>query len=294
MTMPAPLTEPSPQSSARFPDEPSPASNDDGPADRWLTLDGVVNARDSGGLRAPDGRRVVRDRLLRSDNLQDLSPRDVTALLRDHGVSDVLDLRSDFEVDREGPGPLVATDVHIHHLSLLPEAPPGTPVDRLPSSDELLPWQEGTLAAREKVGQHAAYLGYLEDRPDSVVAALKVIGSADGAVLVHCAAGKDRTGMIVALALEVAGVDRDEILDDYALTDSVIPLIAARLLASPTYAGGVDGRDLDTMRPRRATMELVLNELDANAGGVQGWLAGQPGWTHADDAAITARLGLSG
>ncbi len=258
--------------------------------DRWLVFDGLVNARDSGGLPTRDGRRVAPKRLLRSDNLQDLSVVDVRRLVEDLGVTDVLDLRSDFEVDREGPGPLAATDVTIHHLSLLPEAPPAD-TDRRPSGDELLPWQDGELAEREKVGQHTAYLGYLGDRPDSVLAALAAIGSADGSVLVHCAAGKDRTGMIIAMALELGGVDRDAVLDDYALTNERIAEIAGRLRSSPTYAASMDGRDLDSMRPRRATMETVLSELDST-GGVPAWLTAH-GWTEADTAAVKAKLGLT-
>jgi len=259
--------------------------------DRWLVFDGLVNARDSGGLPTRDGRHVARGRLLRADNLQDLSREDVRRLVEDFGVTDVLDLRSDFEVDREGPGPLAATDVTIHHLSLLPEAAPSD-ADRRPSGDELLPWQDGELAEREKVGQHTAYLGYLDDRPDSVLAALTMIGSAEGAVLVHCAAGKDRTGTIIAMALDLGGAEREAVLDDYALSSDRIAEIAARLRSSPTYAASLQGRDLDSMRPRRATMETVLSELDSSQGGVVGWLTAR-GWTEADTAAVKAKLGLA-
>lgn len=199
--------------------------------DRWLVFDGLVNARDSGGLPTRDGRRVAPHRLLRADNLQDLSAQDVRRLLEDIGVTDVLDLRSDFEVDRVGPGPLVTTGVLIDRLSLLPEAPP-TDADRRPSGDELLPWQDGELAERHAV------------------------------------------------------------LDDYALTDDRIAEIAVRLRSSTTYAGSLDGRDLDSMRPRHATMETVLSELDVTSGGVPGWLAAR-GWTEADTAAVTAKLGLA-
>lgn len=259
--------------------------------DRWLVFDGLVNARDSGGLSTREGRQVAPRRLLRSDNLQDLSPEDVRRIVEDIGVTDVLDLRSDFEGDREGPGPLTSTTVRIHHLSLLPRSPSADP-DRLPTGDEVLPWREGELAEREAIGQHAAYLGYLRDRPDSVLAALALIGSAPGAVLVHCAAGKDRTGMIVAMALELGGIGRDAVLDDYAVTDERIAEIAGRLRASATYASGLAGRDLDSMRPRRATMETVLSERDASDGGVVGWLTAN-GWTEADTAAVTAKLGLT-
>lgn len=256
--------------------------------DRWLAFDGLVNARDSHGLPTRDGQAVAPARLLRSDNLQDLTENDIAKLVGDLGLTDVIDLRSDFEVDREGPGPLAATGVTIHHLSLLPEAPPQA-ADRRPTGDEVLPWQDGVLAEREKRGQHASYLGYLDDRPDSVVAALKVIASADGAVLVHCAAGKDRTGTIVAMALELAEVERDHVLDDYELTNERIALIADRLAASPTYAENMADRSLDSMRPLRTTMATVLDEIDERHGGVHGWLA-EHDWTADDTAAVRAKL----
>ena len=52
------------------------------------------------------------------------------------------------------------------------------------------------------------YLRYLADRPDSVVGALEDIATGPGPVLVHCAAGKDRTGVVVAMALAAVGVER--------------------------------------------------------------------------------------
>src|SRR5690606_39936022 len=62
------------------------------------------------------------------------------------------------------------------------------------------------------------YLGYLNNRGDSIVAALRVMARTDGAAIVHCAAGKDRTGVVCALALDVAGVTREAIVADYAQT----------------------------------------------------------------------------
>ncbi len=72
----------------------------------WLDLEGAVNARDVGGIPTDDGGKITRGRLLRSDNLQDLSPTDVTYLVDHLGLSTVVDLRSPTEVASEGPAPL--------------------------------------------------------------------------------------------------------------------------------------------------------------------------------------------
>src|SRR5215470_5812372 len=89
---------------------------------RWLELEGAVNARDLGGLPTEEGRRIADRRLLRSDNLQDLTPADIKTLVDEFGLRTVVDLRSTKEVTSEGPGPLTAVESvrHVHH-SVLPE-----------------------------------------------------------------------------------------------------------------------------------------------------------------------------
>ena len=132
--------------------------------------------------------------LLRSDNLQGLSPRDVERLVDELGVRVVVDLRTGSEVELEGPGPLVADGrIEIRHRSLYPEK--GERTDVVISSQD-----DAEIAGVQW------YLGYLRHRPDSIVGALEDIAGTDGAVVVHCAAGKDRTGVVVALALAAVGV----------------------------------------------------------------------------------------
>src|SRR3984893_1077270 len=83
----------------------------------WIDLDGAANARDLGGLPTQDGLQTATGRLLRSDHLQDLSASDVTRLVRDIGVTTVVDLRASAELAAEGPAPLDAVPAvrHVHH-----------------------------------------------------------------------------------------------------------------------------------------------------------------------------------
>ncbi len=295
----------------------------------WIELDGAVNVRDVGGLAASGGRVTASGRLLRGDNLQDLSPADVQELVDGIGVTTVIDLRSPYEVKAEGPGPLsrVASVRYAHH-SVLPER--GTATDAATDSDgpgepaadtDGRPGPAAGLAADAAAGQDGAdpgtvfdasdalairrrdgararypddvrvgyYIGYLEDRPDQVVAALRSIAQSPGAALVHCAAGKDRTGVVVALALTAAGVRRDAVIADYAATGERMAAVLDRLRSTPTYASDTNSRPDEDHMPRAETMAWFLDEIGASYGGVLAWLD-QHGFGPADVAALRAKL----
>jgi protein-tyrosine phosphatase len=235
----------------------------------WIELEGAVNVRDLGGLPTTDGHQVAGAQLLRADNLQDLSPSDVAKLVRDIGVITVVDLRSSNELKSEGPAPLdsVAGVRHAHH-PVLPEL--GANTDMIGEALLTKADQDKSRYPRDPVCGH--YLGYLEDRPDQVVAAVRSIAHSEGAALVHCAAGKDRTGVVVALALTVAGVTPQAVVADYAATAGRTEAIVARLLRSPTYARDIGSKPTDAQRVRPETMSAFLEQMDARYGGIVRWL----------------------
>ena len=224
----------------------------------WLSLEGAVNAR-----------AVVPGVLLRADNLQSLSACDIRTLVETEGVKVVIDLRTDTEVHLEGPGPMTTHPaVRIEHRSLYPDSGGTTDLDAA-----VKPW--GREDEAEMPGESVmvrAYASYLRRRPDSIVAAVRTIARADGAVLVHCAAGKDRTGVVVALALDAAGVDRRLIVADYVATAERVEAILRRLVASPTYRRDLEGSDPDVHRPVAETMERLLALVDERLGGSAAWL----------------------
>lgn len=260
----------------------------------WIDLDGLVNLRDVGGISTDDGDKIKSGRLLRSDNLQSLTDDDIAALLR-YGLTDVIDLRSTLEVQSEGPGPLTGRDdVRIHHHSMFREGDPDVrgdqPHDKVEAAPaEALPWIDLEPSVQVSDASASFYLSYLADRPDSVLASLRDIAEAPGAALVHCAAGKDRTGTVVALALSVAGADRAEIIADYAASTEKVAEIVDRLRSSKTYAANLEGRPLSSHHTRPETMEHVLGHLDRNHGGVLPYLT-SIGWTDADTARLRAKL----
>jgi protein-tyrosine phosphatase len=259
----------------------------------WIELEGLANLRDVGGLPTTDGGKIVPGRLFRSDNLQTLTSADIDQLLG-MGVTDVVDLRSDYERNAEGPGPLSRSDVCHHDLSLFRESEPGIGEQKpdirpevLP--EEALPWVD--LEPTVELGNDVAsvYFSYLVDRPDSVLAALRAVAYAPGATLVHCAAGKDRTGTVVALALTLAGVERDAVVEDYSASSQRVDRVVARLMASRTYADNLRGRPIETHLSRPEAMSTFLDHIEQNYGGVEELLT-KLGWTEEDTAHLRAKL----
>jgi len=253
----------------------------------WIELDGAANVRDLGGLPTTDGGTTVRGRVLRSANLQELSPDDVTRLVGEFGVTTVVDLRSLNELTIEGPAPLDAVDGvrHAHH-PLLRE------LFDLTDAAKAALLTEAAEADRSRYPDDVMcghYLGYLENRPEEVAAALRAIATAPGAAIVHCAAGKDRTGVISALALTAAGVEPEAIVADYAASSERIEAIVERLSRSKMYAAALTGQGLQTHTPRPETMTAFLEQLDTRYGGLKGWATAN-GLTDGELSQLRAKL----
>ncbi len=159
-----------------------------------IPVPGTFNFRDVGGYATPDG-FVRAGKLFRSDGLSKLGEAGKAEMAR-LGVRTVIDLRDDFEAE------------------VMPDDLAGLDVETI-----RLPVFEGSGASQGVAGVslEALYEKILGQHADVVVTALREIASTgNSGVLVHCTAGKDRTGIVVALALLVAGVDRSVVLADYA------------------------------------------------------------------------------
>jgi hypothetical protein len=244
---------------------------------RWIALEGTANAR-----------AVVPGVLLRSDNLQSLTALDVRRLVEQEALEVVLDLRTELEVELEGPGPIMREPrVRVEHRSLYPRSGGNTDLDA--ALVNLWP-QAGAPGWPDEPRVVQAYMSYMTARPDSIVASVRTIAGASGAVLVHCAAGKDRTGVVVALALDAAGVDRAAIISDYLATAQRIDAIMARLVSSPTYRAELEGHDPQSHAPVPGTMERVFELIDRGFGGPAAWLSAH-GLSDAELYRLRGRLG---
>jgi protein tyrosine/serine phosphatase len=236
--------------------------------DRHLRFEGLENVRDVGGLPLRGGGTTRYGVLLRSASLLEASPADVRRLVDEYGLRVVLDLRTPWEVERDGPTAVAGAGVETVALTFIGESREWLP-ESGEDTDPLL----------------RSYLGYLGDHPANVVEAVRRIASRAPA-LAHCAAGKDRTGVLVALVLDAVGVERDAVVADYGLSAVNVEALFRRWT---TRTGTDMPADLAPHTPRTAVMEQVLAHLDEEYGGAAGWLRAN-GLTGGELAALRALL----
>jgi protein tyrosine/serine phosphatase len=233
---------------------------------RIVELDGPGNFRDLGGVPTAGGGTVRTGRVFRSDSLSYLSQQDVEHLRDDLGVRTVIDLRAGHEVEDYGHGPLEA---HVRQLHM-----PIVDQTREPA----LPSRKERKAAKfQTLDQIYAFM--LEEYASRFAAVLEVIADAEQQpVVFHCAAGKDRTGLVSALVLALCDVPDASIVTDFAFTESRMPTIVARHTAhaeaTETHAE-VAGQQYGA---QAATMSIVLDALRAEHGSVEAYVlqAGLP------------------
>jgi protein-tyrosine phosphatase len=185
------------------------------PYERVIDLDGTSNTRDIGGYVNGDGDVVRWRQILRSDRLSELTPEDFRKL-EAIGVKTVIDLRTEREQQRD---PTVWVGEH----------PPR--ILHFPIGDARNEWfsaQRRLLKSNrfteDESLQHmvAAYRMIAEEGAESLRQTMDVVlDSSNWPVLIHCSAGKDRSGVAIALILEALGVDRATIMDDFLLTNEV-------------------------------------------------------------------------
>jgi protein-tyrosine phosphatase len=226
--------------------------------ERQVPFERLHNFRDFGGYPGDGGRPVRAGLLYRSDSLGKLSGADADRFAA-LGVRTVIDLRHSWEVSAAGRVPDLG-GLRYHHCSI-----------------EHRPYDQAQLPA---VTDPVRYLAdrYAEVAADGVAEigqVLQIIAAPGAAPLVvHCASGKDRTGLIAAVVLSLLGVAEADIAADFALTE----LATDRLRAD--WQASHPGRELLWPfygRAPRELMELVLAELAATYGSVRGYVTGYLG-----------------
>ncbi|KAB0268027.1 tyrosine-protein phosphatase [Microvirga brassicacearum] len=218
---------------------------------RHLAVDGTFNIRDLGGYAIATGETRWR-RVLRADGLHRLDHAGM-AVLTAEGVTTIIDLRHGHELETQ-PNPFSTNPaVQYHHVSLFDQLAPSAM-----AGDDVL---------------YDLYVQALTSRQGAIAQVLTVIANApDGVVLFHCTAGKDRTGIVSALMLAVAGVETAIILEDYAMTKTrIAPMIDEILEGAATR-----GVDVETFMPLLAcepeTMAATIAHVIGSYGSAEAYL----------------------
>lgn len=226
--------------------------------ERHIRLHGAFNVRDLGGYAIAAGGTTRWRSLLRADGLHGLSERDVE-LLTDMGLRTVVDLRNDAELSRQ-PSPFAdRPDIRYHHIPLFDGL---APVEIMASTSDGF-----DLAAR-----YAAAADLCRPAMGRVIST--IAEAEDGIVLFNCSAGKDRTGIVAAMLLSLAGVGEDEIAADYALTHSIAAPLLRRLKEQALSRGLDEIVATRLLSCEQVTMRSLLSHIGVRYGGFAAYLGG--------------------
>jgi protein-tyrosine phosphatase len=225
---------------------------------RDLAWDGCLNVRDLGGHRTEDGGETRYGAVVRADSIRQLTDAGWASAV-DYGVRTVVDLRMEQELEADPPAEL---PVDVVHVSFFDE------------DEEAFAEVEAVAAAAPDyaTATRDVYLFFVERFRRNVAAAIAAVARApEGGVVVHCMGGKDRTGLVTAFLLHLAGVDDEQIAADYALSEERLQPRHAAWIAEA-------GTEAERERLRRVvatpaeSMVGVLEELERRYGSVEAFL----------------------
>ena len=244
--------------------------------DRNLAWEGCFNVRDLGGHPTEDGRETRFGSIIRADSVRQLSETGWKSLA-DHGITTIVDLRVHSELAEDPPRDL---SIDVVHVPVCPDfdSPHWPEIDAI-----------GAAAADYTAATKAVYLEFLEQFHERFTrAVIAVARSREGALVIHCAGGKDRTGLVVALLLRLTGVPIEDIAVDYALSGDNLHDESLKWIAEAEDETEHARRRRIAVAPAEA-MVAVLEEVERRHGSVGVYLK-SGGATDEDLELARARL----
>jgi protein-tyrosine phosphatase len=219
---------------------------------RLIKFEGCYNFRDLGGYPTADGRALRWRVLFRSDALHRLSEAEVERMRDELGIGAVIDLRSTAELRDDGRGALgERSEILFHHVPLFDRQTVERAAD--------VPMH--TLADR--------YFLLAEFAKPAIAEVLTTIAETDAPLVYHCAAGKDRTGVISAVLLGLLGVPDEVIIADYVATQENLDAIIERLMGLEGYRAMLSALPPDTLHANPETMIGLLEQMRARYGSMR-------------------------
>jgi len=220
---------------------------------RVIDLEGCLNFRDLGGYPTVDGWTVRWRQVFRSDALHHLTAADVRRLRDVLQLDVVIDLRSTAELSSEGRGRLGSEAVAFHHVPLF-------------DAEDL-----NAEARSAVVSLGDRYCLLAEFARERIGRVLRTLADAADPAVYHCAAGKDRTGVVSAILLGLLGVPDEVIVADYVATQDNLDAIIERLMRTDGYQSMLAALPPDTLHAEPETMVGFLSRLRERHGSLRAY-----------------------
>lgn len=230
----------------------------------WVELEGCYNFRDLGVYSTADGRSLRGGQVFRADGLQHLTEADIAHLREVLGLGVVIDLRSDGEVAADGRGRIADEALELHHVPLFAETA-----------------RQSRSVRDFMANMGEVYFFMLSAAREPISRVVRLLAESERPAVFHCAAGKDRTGVVSALLLSLLGVPDETIVMDYALSRKNLDRITERLNASESYRDLMTSLPDDAYEAEPETMRAFLARVRAEHGSMR---------AYAESAGISADL----
>ena len=233
------------------------------PYSRQIEFESIANFRDLGGYQTSDGKTVSWRRLFRSGQLHEMTQNDFGQLREHIGLATVIDLRSTYEIERQGIGLLSGSGIRYHNISFISDG--------------------GNRTANEKrykglTDMSGLYLNLMrqKDFGKRLIEALEIVAATENQPLVfHCSAGKDRTAILAAVLLGVLGVRSQDIIEDFCLSAPYTVVLLKRMQGDPRWAEDAKALPDFFWKVSPDSMALFLNTINKEHGSIRGYLEAQ-------------------
>jgi protein-tyrosine phosphatase len=233
------------------------------PYSRQIGFESIANFRDLGGYHTSDGKTVTWRRIFRSGQLHEMTQNDFKQLGDSLGLAAVIDLRSTFEIERQGIGLLSGSDIKYHNISFISDGGNRT---------------ANEIRYKGLTDMSGLYLNLMrqKDFGKRLVEALEIISATENQPLVfHCSAGKDRTAILAAILLGVLGVKSQDIIEDFCLSAPYSEVLKKRMEGDPRWAKDAKALPDFFWKVSPDSMALFLSALNKEHGSIRGYLEAQ-------------------